>query len=451
MQMNTAIPFSGYQPNFVNALASGQQAAAQRNELSRMNALAQLYQAQGADILAGNQNALNALATVDPMAALGVADARQGMDARALQMDATRQDMRVQADAWAASLDDRERELRLRESQEFLGRLAAVDGNPQAFDALMVEMGKPELVGQYGMLPQMIDNLRVPADALAQYDARRAVRQEVKADSKAPEPFDPERYRVVGDALVDLNPGNGAPPAPVQFPGQTTTPAPDFDTVMDFRKEINSNPAVRNFIDISTAYNRIQSSAAVPSSAGDIALIFGFMKMLDPTSVVREGEFATAANSGGVDDTIRNLYNRVVSGERLQPEQRQQFMQQAEAIYGGQYEQFKRSMNDYAGIAQRYNIPLEDVMVDYRANQPTTEPPPPPPPPDVVAPPPSTVPPPGPQPTFAIPQPAQVSTWTDVELTNFLTQSTAQGVKLPPEVWDAIMARTMQLNEQALQ
>jgi len=166
---------------------------------------------------------------------------------------------------------------------------------------------------------------------------------------------------------------------------------------------------------------------------------------------VREGEFATAANSGGVDDTIRNLYNRVVSGERLQPEQRQQFMQQAEAIYGGQYEQFKRSMNDYAGIAQRYNIPLEDVMVDYRANQPTTEPPPPPPPPDVVAPPPSTVPPPGPQPTFAIPQPAQVSTWTDVELTNFLTQSTAQGVKLPPEVWDAIMARTMQLNEQALQ
>ncbi len=223
MQMNTAIPFSGVQPDFVNALAMGQQAAMQRNEASRINALAGLYQTQGADILAGNQNALNALAGIDPMAALGVADARQGMDARALQMDATRQDMRQQAEAWAATLDDRERAQRLAEGQAFLGQLVAVDGNPQAFDALMIQTGKPELVGQYNMLPQLINNMRDPLDALAMYDQRNAARQEVKADSKAPP--DPDQYRNVdGVGLVNLAAPGG--PAVVDLPRQPQQPDP---------------------------------------------------------------------------------------------------------------------------------------------------------------------------------------------------------------------------------
>jgi len=48
-----------------------------------------------------------------------------------------------------------------------------------------------------------------------------------------------------------------------------------------------------------------------------ISIVYKFMKSLDPTSVVREGEFATAANAGGVPDNILNVYNKLVEGERL--------------------------------------------------------------------------------------------------------------------------------------
>jgi len=34
------------------------------------------------------------------------------------------------------------------------------------------------------------------------------------------------------------------------------------------------------------------------------------MKILDPGSVVREGEFATAQNSAGIPERIRAKYNR---------------------------------------------------------------------------------------------------------------------------------------------
>jgi hypothetical protein len=48
-----------------------------------------------------------------------------------------------------------------------------------------------------------------------------------------------------------------------------------------------------------------------------ISIVYKFMKSLDPTSVVREGEFATATNAGGVPDAIMNGYNKLLKGERL--------------------------------------------------------------------------------------------------------------------------------------
>lgn len=69
--------------------------------------------------------------------------------------------------------------------------------------------------------------------------------------------------------------------------------------------------------------------------AGQMALIFSFMKSLDPSSTVREGEYANAENTRGVPDTIRNWYNKMQSGTFLTPQQVESFakvsMSQADA------------------------------------------------------------------------------------------------------------------------
>ena len=86
-----------------------------------------------------------------------------------------------------------------------------------------------------------------------------------------------------------------------------------------FRKEYSDQ--TKGYQEVKSAYGRILSSE--DSAVGDLSLIFGYMKMLDPGSVVREGEFATAQNAAGVPDRVLNLYNRVASGERLNKSQRQ--------------------------------------------------------------------------------------------------------------------------------
>ncbi|MCX8955706.1 hypothetical protein OU790_20010, partial [Ruegeria sp. NA] len=62
----------GRQPDLVNAFAQGQRARAFSDEIQSRNALRNVYQTQGAGILAGDQNALNMLAQHDPGQALEI-------------------------------------------------------------------------------------------------------------------------------------------------------------------------------------------------------------------------------------------------------------------------------------------------------------------------------------------------------------------------------------------
>jgi len=57
------------------------------------------------------------------------------------------------------------------------------------------------------------------------------------------------------------------------------------------------------------------------------------MKAIDPTSVVREGEQARAANAGGVPSAIWSIYNKALGAGKLSPQLRAEFTREAEKIW----------------------------------------------------------------------------------------------------------------------
>jgi len=91
--------------------------------------------------------------------------------------------------------------------------------------------------------------------------------------------------------------------------------------------EARKDKRIDDHIEVSNALLRVE--AAGDTAAGDVALIFAFMRALDPASTVREGEFATAQNSVGISGRIRAAYNNALTGQRLTPELRADFKQQA--------------------------------------------------------------------------------------------------------------------------
>lgn len=134
-----------------------------------------------------------------------------------------------------------------------------------------------------------------------------------------------------------------------------------FDQAGKLRDDWLKNQTTKNSQSVKEAYDKIRS--APQTAAGDMSLIYGFMRMQDPGSTVREGEFATAQNAAGIPDQIRNMYNRAMSGQRLNPNQRNDFMNSAGRIYSAQQKSQGAFDEQFGGLADTYGIPREEVVL----------------------------------------------------------------------------------------
>lgn len=117
-----------------------------------------------------------------------------------------------------------------------------------------------------------------------------------------------------------------------------------------------------------SAYRKIATIGAAenPQGADDVALIFSYMKLLDPTSVVRESEYATAANTGlSVPDQVRRQYNKALEGKYLSPDQRRDMVQAAERVGNAARQQLAERSAQFGSLASLEGIPAEYVTYDH--------------------------------------------------------------------------------------
>lgn len=136
-------------------------------------------------------------------------------------------------------------------------------------------------------------------------------------------------------------------------------PADELSIVKAYR----GNKVINKALQLSGYANRVAASPISneeATGASDIALVFNYMKLLDPDSVVREGEFATAESAGGVGEQVWGTYNRLLNGDRLTPEVRQQMIDAANKQYSAALSDptLRRLNQYYKGLAERTGIPL---------------------------------------------------------------------------------------------
>ena len=131
---------------------------------------------------------------------------------------------------------------------------------------------------------------------------------------------------------------------------------PTFQREMDLRQQYDALPEVKDYKVVRSNFERIRKGVEMGTGAGDAAIVFGYMKMLDPTSVVREGEQASARNAAGVPETIRGLYNTLVGGGTISGEARNQILQAAEKVYGESSLNIEELNKRYTGFANNYKL-----------------------------------------------------------------------------------------------
>jgi len=116
------------------------------------------------------------------------------------------------------------------------------------------------------------------------------------------------------------------------------------------------------FKEAERVYEIIQVSGADASGAGDVSLVTSFMKMLDPGSVVRESEFATARDTDGLYGQLKSMVEKKRTGQFLTPKQRKDFTRLAGSYMKAAEKQEERVRVDLGKVVKSYGLDAENVF-----------------------------------------------------------------------------------------
>lgn len=135
-----------------------------------------------------------------------------------------------------------------------------------------------------------------------------------------------------------------------------------FDNALKLRSDFRAEPIYKGFEETKAAKLQIDQAAKMASPAGDLAAATKIMKILDPGSVVRESELGMAMAATGVEDRVRNYANMVITGQKLTPTQRKDFVDLSDKLYNAAAGQFNQKRGEYAGIAERNKLDVEAAV-----------------------------------------------------------------------------------------
>ncbi len=140
-----------------------------------------------------------------------------------------------------------------------------------------------------------------------------------------------------------------------------------FSNESSLRKEVRGSKIIKDFDDVRTAFGKVKSAA------GDLALVFNYMKILDPGSVVREGEFKSAADATSwlqksedsdisIPKPVAQAIRKFKDGTLLNANQREDFFKTARNITAVQFKPAKELLGEYKSIAKMENLRVENVI-----------------------------------------------------------------------------------------
>lgn len=115
---------------------------------------------------------------------------------------------------------------------------------------------------------------------------------------------------------------------------------------------------VRDYMTMIPQIREVRAAATRenPSRLNDINLVFAFAKMLDPQSVVREGEQIQVLRAQGLGESVIGAIQRLNGGSGLTPETRQQLMREANSRFDSAQSVYREFADTYRGLAQDYGV-----------------------------------------------------------------------------------------------
>lgn len=162
-----------------------------------------------------------------------------------------------------------------------------------------------------------------------------------------------------------------APRTNVTVPVDMTGGQKGFENERGLGKDFRAEPIYKDFSDMQTAYSQVVSSLKQGTPIGDVAGATKVMKLLDPGSVVRESELGIAMAAGGRMDRLQNYFSNMMSGQKLTPQQRDDFERLSNELYAAAGQAYNQKRAEYMQMGDAYGFKNLGTVLGKPATLPT--------------------------------------------------------------------------------
>lgn len=152
----------------------------------------------------------------------------------------------------------------------------------------------------------------------------------------------------------------------------------EFTMAQDLRKEFFARDGVKAYEIMRPSIQAIREAVPRDTRAADLNIVFAFAKMLDPTSVVREGEQVQVLKTGSLPEQIQGYIAKLNGGGMLTPEIRKSLQVEAEGRFANVREQYASARDEIRAYAKEHGLDpdkllkLADPLAPYQSARPPT-------------------------------------------------------------------------------
>lgn len=145
----------------------------------------------------------------------------------------------------------------------------------------------------------------------------------------------------------------------------------DVNTEIKLSKDWGSDPVTKNTKTVNEALSKIEAGYSSADPASYLTMIYGLMRMQDPSSTVREAEFKEGANIGGWPESWRAAYMNAKGTGKITQVQKDAILNQARAIHEAQMSRQAEVDREHAERASRYGANPNNVVLGGIWNRPS--------------------------------------------------------------------------------
>lgn len=136
------------------------------------------------------------------------------------------------------------------------------------------------------------------------------------------------------------------------------------DDTRDLRKEISGRKEIAKYRMAAAELASLKELAKDGSGASDMAIVFSFMRSLDPESAVREAEYANAAATGTPTERMMGLVSKYWTGGPLSGGQKQAFVRAAESAQSGHKAAYESAVKTYKHVAKKRGYDQAELGIE---------------------------------------------------------------------------------------